>query len=160
MNYNIDQIIEEKQDYEVLQWFASRIEAGEQLHPVEEIPAQIFQIDFAYRNGFVDLLWSDLVNLVYDGLPALEACGFQPAIVATQELQSALNKYNIFELLQTTEEPICSLDEKGRDALLDEASKLEQKHDVISREFSRGLLEAGFAYVQNNLGVYRSNNLG
>ena len=160
MDYDIDQIIEGKRDYEVLQWFASRAEAGEQLTAAEAIPAKVFQIDFAYRNGFVDLLWSDLVHLVYEVLPALEACGFQPAIEATRDLQALLDQYDFQKLLKSTEQPIEELEEEPQEMLLEEAAKLEGKHSIISREFSRGLLEAGFAYVQCNLDAYRQNQTG
>lgn len=160
MNYDIDQIIDGKPDYEVLQWFASRAESGEQLTPDEDIPAKVFQVDFAYRNGFVDLLWSDHVHLVYEGLPALEACGFKTAIDATRDLQAVLDQYSFRELLKSTEEPLEELEEEPQEALLAEAAKLETKYSIVSREFSRGLLEAGFAYVQSNLEAYRQNRTG
>ena len=137
VNYDIDRVIEGKQDYEVLEWFASLAEVGESLTPVEEVPAQVFQIDYAWRNGFVDLLWSDLVHLAYDGLPALDHCGYQSAIDATRELQSLINRYNFSGLLKESEELIPSLEGDVRDALLEEAAKLEQKHSIISREFNR-----------------------
>jgi hypothetical protein len=155
MSYDIDQLLATMRDYEILEWFTSRAESGEDLTDLERVPVVIYEIDLAYQNGFSDLLWSYDVSLVYRGPAALEACRCDAALAATIELRAILDRYDYQNLMKKWESPLYEIDDSVSAPLLAEVGELEQKHKVVSREFSRSLIEGAHKFILANIDDFR-----
>ncbi|WP_269539050.1 hypothetical protein [Cerasicoccus fimbriatus] len=126
--YDIDEILRDREYYEVLSQFAESIEIPDQrLLACEQIPTFIGRLSRDWRNGFFDMIAEGHHSILFQVLPSLTRCGATEAAEAVSECLAVLDRFGYRTLILESEEPYSELSESDRESLDSALRALESK---------------------------------
>ena len=145
--YDISEILEGREHYEVLSYFADSLAIPERrLLPCEEIPTFVGRLSCDWRNGFYEMVVESHHAVLFRVLPSLERCGAKRAAEAVAECLNVLDRFGYRKLIPEYEEPYCELSEADREELDIALKQLESKWGTF-REVDREMQIAAYEWV-------------
>ena len=127
-SYDIDEVLRDREHYEVLSYFADSLGIPDQrLLACEEVPTFVGRLSRDWRNGFFDMIVEGHHSVLFQVLPSLERCGATKAAEAVSECLAILDRFGYRNLIPDHEEPYAEMSEGDRASLDKALRELESK---------------------------------
>jgi hypothetical protein len=147
VSYDINEVLEGRDYYEVLTYFAYSLAIPEQrLLPCEEIPTFVGRLSCEWRNGFSYMVSESNHSILFRVLPSLERCGARRAAEAVAECLKVLDRFGYRKLISEYKEPYYELSETDREELHLALEQLNSKWGTF-RGVDRDMQIAAYEWV-------------